>query len=152
MSETIKDEPIAFFKNNTEFQKCARDWQKKLLLADWLIRFELVPKPMYIGEEKTTRVLGVCKRIHANHEAFIQISHVDPKELNDESEIISKPIEELTLVHELLHCILNPIDYTEEQMCYETAYVELDGHTKVESLAKSLIMTKYNLTLDYFLK
>ena len=63
---------------------------------------------------------------------------------------VVRGIEELTLVHELLHCLLFPIDVNPNEADYQTLYMDLDNHRKIDQLAKSLLMVKYNLDFDYF--
>ena len=63
---------------------------------------------------------------------------------------ISEPcdfINENVLVHELLHCKYN---WLANESFYEGKYVDVMEHGLLEQMAKSLIMAKYDLILDYF--
>ena len=142
----MNDKPIEYFKNEKEFQKCAKEWQHKLFLDDWFIKFELVNKELYLDDtSKETTLFGYCNRVWENHEAVIKISHI-----KDMKGTVVRGIEELTLVHELLHCLLFPIDVNPNEADYQTLYMDLDNHRKIDQLAKSLLMVKYNIDFDYF--
>ena len=138
--------PIEFFKDNEEFQKCAREWQHKLFLDDWFIKFKLVYSELYLDNEEETEVYGYCTRNFENHEALIKIAH----KKNFKS-TVARPIEELTLVHELLHCFIFPLE-PKDGATYEQAYLGLAQHVKIDKLAKSFIMAKYNIDYNYFMR
>jgi len=141
----MKNKPIEYFQNDKEFQKCAKEWQHKLFLDDWFIKFELIEQEIY-ADDKESKLYGYCQRIWENHEAVIRISHV--KGTNG---IVTKGIEELTLIHELLHCKLFPLEVDEEHASYEASSLELQNHIHIEQLSKSLLMAKYNLDYNYFM-
>ena len=71
----MKNKPIEYFQNDKEFQKCAKEWQHKLFLDDWFIKFELVDGELYLDNEEETEVYGYCTRNFENHEALIRIAH-----------------------------------------------------------------------------
>ena len=141
----MKNKPIEYFQNDKEFQKCAKEWQHKLFLDDWFIKFELIEQEIY-ADDKESKLYGYCQRIWENHEAVIRISHV--KGTNG---IVTKGIEELTLIHELLHCKLFPLEVDDDHSSYEGLSLELQNHIHIEQLAKSLLMAKYNLDYNYFM-
>lgn len=138
--------PIEFFKDNKEFQKCAREWQHKLFLDDWFIKFELVYGELYLDNEEETEVYGYCTRNFENHEALIRIAHK-----KNFKGILTRSIEELTLVHELLHCFIFPLE-PKNEATYEQVYLGLSQHVKIDKLAKSFIMAKYNIDYNYFMR
>lgn len=142
----MKIKPIEYFNTDKEFQKCAKEWQHKLFLDDWFIKFELVEQELYLDEKKELSVFGYCDKNWENHEAIIRISH-----LKNTKGIVTKSIEELTLIHELLHCKLFPLESDTEKSSYEAVHLDLQNHVHIEQLAKSLLMTKYNLDYDYFM-
>lgn len=146
--------PIKRFKTDEEFKKCAKEWQKKLFLTDWFIKFSLADGGVKTkqGDELTVdddMILGLTKFSYVNKTAEIQIDN-------------TKDYAEVSLVHELLHLKEEYID---------TAYIE-DGsasldiestngvyirnifkrHQCMEQMAKSLIMTKYpSIDYDFFI-
>ena len=141
----MKNKPIEYFQNDKEFQKCAKDWQHKLFLDDWFIKFELIEQEIY-ADDKESKLFGYCQKVWENHEAIIRISHV-----KDNKGTVTKGIEELTLIHELLHCKLFPLEVDEERGTYEGLTLALQNHVNIEQLAKSLLMAKYNLDYNYFM-
>lgn len=62
-------------------------------------------------------------------------------------ERIIKYCAEQILVHELLHCKYNWIC---NENSYEGKYVDVMEHGLLEQMAKSLIMVKYGVGLEYF--
>lgn len=143
----MKNKPIEYFTSDKEFQKYAKDWQHKLFLDNWFIKFELVESELYLdNENKDVSLFGYCEKNWGNHEALIKISH-----LKNSKGVVTRSIEELTLVHELLHCLLFPIEVDSERATYEGLFLTLSNHTQIEQLAKSLLMTKYNLDYNYFM-
>jgi len=141
----MKNKPIEYFQNDKEFQKCAKEWQHKLFLDDWFIKFELIEQEIY-ADDKESKLFGYCQKVWENHEAIIRISHI-----KDNKGTVTKGIEELTLIHELLHCKLFPLEVDEEHSSYEGLTLALQNHVHIEQLAKSLLMAKYNLDYNYFM-
>lgn len=143
----MNNKPIEHFKNNKEFQACAKYWQHKLFLDDWFIKFELVDNELYMEDDTLHENLlfGICYKNHENHDALIQISNKESLQ-----GYCTRNIEELTLIHELLHCLIFPLGVDKEKSSYESVYMELDNHIKLEQISKSLLMAKYNLDYDYF--
>ena len=145
----MKNKPIEYFQTDKEFQKCAKEWQHKLFLDDWFIKFELVDQEIYAETDNSSseaKLFGYCQKIWENHEALIRISHI--KNLDG---AVTRGIEELTLIHELLHCKLFPLEVDEEHGTYEGLSLALQNHVNIEQLAKSLLMAKYNLDYNYFM-
>ena len=150
----MSKKPVKKFKTEEEFMACAKEWQKKLVLTDWFIRFSLADDGVKTkqGDELTVdddMILGLTKFSYINKNAEIQIDN-------------TKDCAELSLVHELLHLKEEYID---------TAYIE-DGttsleveagndtyirsifktHQCMEQMAKSLIMIKYpSIDYDFFI-
>ena len=150
----MSKKPVKKFKTEEEFMVCAKDWQNKLFLNDWFIKFSLANEGVKSekGEElllDDELILGLTKFSYINKNAEIQIDN-------------TKDCAELSLVHELLHLKEEYID---------TAYIE-DGttsleveagndtyirsifktHQCMEQMAKSLIMIKYpSIDYDFFI-
>lgn len=81
----------------------------------------------------------------ARKEELTSISGVlDKKYYGDR---IMKYCAEIILVHELLHCKMNWISNNDT---YEGKYFDTVEHALLEQMAKSLIMAKYNVGLEYF--
>lgn len=129
--------PIMKFTEET-LQKSLQWWQKKLFLNDWNIKAKLVPQQDIDG------CAGTNEFEFINKSSLIRIA-VIPDEAR--SEFITKVCDECTLVHELLHCKYN---WEEGSGLYEQMYVDTMEHQKLEQLAKTLIMVKYNLPFKWF--
>ena len=61
---------------------------------------------------------------------------------------MAKVCHEQTLVLELLHCKYNIIERSNE---YESKFLDDHQHMLLEQMAKSLIMAKYNIGLEWFI-
>lgn len=130
-------EPIMEFEDEKQAYLCMNEWKHRLFLDDWIIKIELLqPDDMpdmdghnsFVVERKSC-IVNICI----------------PN--NDIRGRIEKFCAEKTLVHELLHCKYNIV---EEDNTYEGVLVEIHQHTLLEQMAKSLIMAKYNLDLNWF--
>lgn len=143
MQSSKVTEPIREFKTNRQFQECAKWWKKKLLLESWLITFELRKEELH--KDDGSIIDGYCQFIFENKEAKIVIS-----DYNIEDTFL-KHCSELTLVHELLHLKTEylPQTYASEK---EEDIVDLLLHQSQETMAKTLIMAKYNIEYEWFLK
>ena len=129
------------FKSKKELNDCLKWWQEKLFLTDWIIRAKIVSPdefnsgPDVVGENTFDPTIK-C--------SIIRI--VDPKYYGDNN--VMKYCAEKTLVHELLHCKFN---WCSSNDTYESRYVDISEHSLIEQMAKSLIMTKYDLPFEYFI-
>lgn len=136
--------PIETFKSNEQFQKCCKEWQHKLFLDDWFIKFELTEEELHMEEDTLD---GMCEFNFNNKEAKIVI--FNGKYVSDDT--IMRQIGELTVIHELLHIkaeYLSDMDIVgkENETFHKYIY-----HQSIETMAKSLLMVKYNLDYDYFM-
>lgn len=133
-------EPIMEFKTQEEVDACLKEWQTRLFLDDWTIKVNLCPQhEMNLKDcsgENCFQMINKC--------AVIQL--VLPTD--DIKNRIQKVCHEKILIHELLHCKYNWIDFHEPTL--EEAYYDISEHALLEQMAKSLIMTKYNITYDWF--
>lgn len=131
-------EIIEVFKSKEELNKCLKWWQEKLFLTDWIIKARISEPCDFIKEE----CCGENEFDMVNKCCVIRI--LDPKYYGNR---IMKYCSEKVLVHELLHCKYN---WLANEGSYEGKYVDVMEHGLLEQMAKSLVMTKYNLNLDYF--
>lgn len=141
--------PINVFKNEEQFLACAKDWQHKLFLDNWNIEFKLTNDCLKTidNESGIENVLwGFNAFTFENSSAVITIYN---GKVLDTDNSVSKNMAELTLVHELLHIKFEYI--TEEDVVGNMPTIQQALlHQGVETMAKSLIMAKYNLDYDYF--
>lgn len=129
-------EPIKIFKNAKQLQECKDYWVEKLQLKDWVI-------VVGIGECKDEANHGENEIEWVGRSALITIER--RKDMDD---FICKQYEEIVLVHELLHCKI--MMYEKDVMNISEFHFMVNQHQLVEQMAKALIMTKYNLTFDWF--
>lgn len=130
--------PIEEFENEEQLQECLEWWQEKLFLTDWIIKVKMVSPDEFIEKD----CCGENEFDIVNRSCIIRILK---KEFYGER--VMKYCAEKTLVHELLHCRYNWLNPPETM---EGKYFDTIEHGLLEQMAKSLIMAKYNLTLDYF--
>ena len=93
---------------------------------------------LYIGES-----LDIYRRWHDEHIPQLRKNSHYNRELQND---FNKNGEE-NFSFEVLHCKYNWIANNDS---YEGKYVDVMEHSLLEQMAKSLIMTKYDLSLDYF--
>lgn len=130
--------PIIEFKNDIELKECLKYWQNILYLNDWIFSVGVVDDSEIPGNQ------GECKPDFVHGAAAINIArHTD-----DLRGRIVKVSQEVTLVHELLHCKYAWISNREPS--YEEVITETQEHALLEQMARSLIMVKYGLTPDWF--
>ena len=133
--------PIIKFNTNEELQSCLEWWQKRLGLQDWIIKGiitnELIRPKSASGENEFSIV---------NKMAAIRIRPYDAGTAKD---WIAKQPQELVLVHELLHCVIYETEYETTESIELVAY-NRQQHQLIDDMAKALIMTKYDIGLDYF--
>lgn len=141
--------PISVFKDEEQFLAYAKDWQHKLFLDNWNIEFRLTNDCLKVvdNESGIENILwGFNAYTFENSNAIITVFNGKTIESDDD---ISKNMAELTLVHELLHIKFEYI--SDEDVIGDLPKVHQSLlHQGVESMAKSLIMAKYNLDYDYF--
>lgn len=133
--------PIMEFDTEEELQKCIEEWKSVLFLQDWIIKGKLVDE---LCDDDGNEYAGHnCFQI-ANKCGLIQIVKAN----EDNKSRIVKYCAEATLVHELLHCKYNWTQKSSDSIEY--AYYDNLEHSLIEQMAKSLIMTKYNLPFEWF--
>lgn len=126
------------FNSKEELTACLKWWQEKLFLTDWIIKAKIC-EPCDFNDDGN---LGENSFDMVNKCCVIRI--LDKKYYGDR---IMKYCAEKVLVHELLHCKYN---WLSNDSSYEGKYVDVVEHGLLEQMAKSLIMAKYDLGLDYF--
>lgn len=126
------------FKSKEELSDCLKWWQDKLFLTDWIIKVKICEPCDFIDEGN----MGENSFDMVNKCCVIRI--LDKKYYGER---IIKYCAEKVLVHELLHCKYN---WIVNENSYEGKYVDVMEHGLLEQMAKSLIMAKYDFSLDYF--
>lgn len=130
--------PIEVFSSQDQIDECVKWWQEKLFLTNWIVKAKICSPDEFKGAER----IGENEFDMVNQSCVIRI--LKPEFYGER---IMRYCAEKVLVHELLHCKYNWI-YNESS--YEGKYVDTMEHGLLEQMAKSLIMAKYNLTLNYF--
>ena len=132
-------EPICIIKDKKELIELLKEWQHRLFLDDWIIKVAIVDK-----EELDEDLAGHNSFIFTNKSAMIKLAKIE----EEDNDRIAKCCMEYTLVHELLHCKMNLFSNLNSD--YESAYLEAHEHQLLDEMAKSLIMAKYNIDLNWF--
>lgn len=131
--------PIMEFTSIEQAYECLQYWQEKLFLQDWTIKLILAsPDDMNLQDVCGENIYQV-----ENHCCVIKI--LRPEYYGDR---ITKYCAELILIHELLHCLYNWLE--RDYNSIEVAYYDTLEHARLEQMAKSLFMVKYNLKFDWF--
>lgn len=141
MQSSKATEPIKKFASKKQFLDYAKWWQNKLLLNNWIIKFELIEKNI---DKDGVPVDGYCQFSVENCEAKIVISNVKT------ADGVATFSAELTIIHELLHL---KREYLQEGYAAggEETLSDVYIHQCQELMAKSLLMTKYNIDYKWFL-
>lgn len=134
------NEPVMTFHSNEELNDCLKWWKDRLYLHDWTIHACLADKVELDGEE----VAGSNTFKHSLMSSSILISTAQTGETKD---TVTKVCHELTLVHELLHLKMDVIVHPN---IYEGSYTEAMEHQNIEKFARSLLMAKYRLPIEWF--
>ena len=139
--------PIQVFESKEQFLACAKEWQEKLFLTDWFIKFSLTEEEL--KDDAGNLLWGFCQQGANENSAFITVYNKDDFSCgSEETKLWLKPCAELTLIHELLHL----------QFEYAEAITDEDNeilrehftHVALERMAKSLLMAKYDLNKQWF--
>ena len=116
-----------------------KEWKTRLFLDDWIIKvmFAKPDDPSMEGLQGNNSFVITLKT------AVIKIA--TPEVYGNDR--LMKYCVELTLVHELLHCKYN---WLVSEESYEGKYFDVMEHTLMEQMARSLIMAKYDIPLEWF--
>lgn len=132
--------PIIEFHTQEELDACLREWQRILFLDDWIITANFVEphemKNRNCAGENEFQPVNRCAAI-----CILKSEHWPPS-------AIAKQCQEVTLIHELLHCKFLLVE--NDRPSVEDAYYETAQHAMLEQMAKSLIMAKWGITFDWF--
>lgn len=145
MIEVVERRPIEVFESQEQLNECLKYWQEKLLLMDWIFKARLVG----VSEMDDPDDQGENTMIHGRKVALIKILKKDEIPKDSFVPRIIRQCDEQILIHEMLHVLYNWIDPVEDA-AYESVYMDAIEHQKLDDMAKTLIMVKYDLTLDYF--
>ena len=138
----VKEPKCNYYVDST-LQDSLEWWKKVLPLQNWCIKAVLTDEKL----EVDGRVVdGRNTREYLKCESFIEISTVEY------AGEYTKHCEELTLVHELLHCAMPLFCNDDDSATMRDAWVELLEHQRIDMLAKSLIMAKYGVGIEWFMK
>lgn len=133
-------QPIIIFKNQTQARDCLHKWRYRLSLSDWIIDIHL-----HYGDIVIAPAWGKSTIWRAIHVAEIHIPMPGPGQINP---FPQRYCQELILVHELLHIVLP--GYDADINTTEGFFYENEQHARLESIAKALIMAKYNVGRNWF--
>ena len=133
-------EPICKFESQEQLNEVLSYWQHVLHLDHWCIKAKLVDK---INGNDDIEVLGLNETDYVNCHSLISIATRD-------KEIVAKHCEELTLLHELLHCVFIAVENPEPSVS-DAVFMVIE-HQKVELLAKSLMMARYHVDIKWFMR
>lgn len=134
-------EPICKFENTEQLVEYLKYWQHVLHLDHWCIKAELVDK--IESDEDGLAIEGFNQTSYENCQAYISICTAD-------NNPVGKHCEELTLIHELLHCVFLATGNTEPAI-QDVVYMTTE-HQKVELMARAFIMARYGVDMKWFLK
>ena len=133
-------EPICEFENQQELDNVLHWWQEKLFLQDWIISAKIVSHNEFDLEDS-------CGENILTFESKTAVIHLLDMNLYPKDSPV-KYCQEKVLVHELLHCKYNFIQSTDS---YSERYLDCIEHQRLEEMAKTLIMAKYDIPLDWFI-
>ena len=132
-------QPKMVFKNLADMEECMEEWKEILMLHDWIIECRLVKELYNEGEE----CWGLNNHELVGRTSTISVRQYDPDKDNTS---VEKYCAEYILIHELLHLVY-PV-FTKDS--YEANYFGTMEHRKLDKMAQSFIMAKYNLKFNWF--
>lgn len=132
--------PIIIFENKQQALSCLKEWKTRLSLSDWIIDVHL-----HYNDPVIAPAWGKSTIWRAIHIAEIHIPMPRPGQINP---FPQKYCQELILVHELMHIKLP--GYEADPNTTEGFYYENEQHAILESVAKALIMARYDIGLEWF--
>lgn len=138
----VKEPKCNYYVDST-LQDSLEWWKKVLHLQNWCIKAVLTDEKLEVDGKA---VHGRNTTEYLKCESFIEISTVEY------AGEYTKHCEELTLVHELLHCAMPLFCNDDDSATMRDAWVELLEHQRIDMLAKSLIMAKYGVGIEWFVK
>lgn len=134
-----KMKPKNKFKDIDELLKYAEYYENILGLQSWNIKYSLD------NDLDNDNWAGQCETNFQGRKALITIR-------KDTDNFSFKTSHEETLIHELLHCKFQIIDFENTSNSIESRYFIEKEHQLLEDMAKAIYLAKYNLTLDCFME
>jgi len=125
--------PIKKYSTQSSLERDLKYYKNILGLDSWIITI----KQGVIESD----ILGNCKSNSQLKCAKITLQ----KDINSDEYISRSYYQELTLVHELLHCIMPLAD----NETYESMMLKEQQHTLIEDMAKAIVLARYNLPLSW---
>ena len=119
-----------------------RYWQHILNLDHWIIEADLVDEIKNPRGEDDRTTLGINMMTPESCYAQIAISKKEPP--------VGRKFDELTLVHELMHCVI--LLFGSEDETYMEGVASVYTEQQVELIARSLMKAKYSLEMEDFYK
>lgn len=132
--------PVMMFESFNHAMSLLRDWQNKMFLNDWIIHLKIIP---FTAPPLDGLYMGHSDADHVNNCAMIYLA--DQTTLPQDA--LMTLCDEKVLVHELLHLIYPTFVNAEE---FTSAYMDTEEHRKLEKMAKTLILAKYDLPREWF--
>ncbi len=143
----IKGKPIEVFQSQEQLKECLKWWQDKLCMNDWILSASVKS----VDEMDCKDDQGENLMIHSRKVAEIRILKKTDMPDDSVAKRFLRHCDEQILVHELLHCLYDWMD-PGNNPSYEAVYTDEIEHQKLDQMAKTLIMVKYDLPLSYFAK
>ena len=136
--------PVMVIQDQEQLDNLLTEWKSRLGLGDWFITAELCnPEDMSDGNNN----LAENHFVWENKTSHILIARQTEK-YREESKV--KVCDEKSLVHELLHCLLNFTFLTETGDNYSEIVRDKLEHQTLDQLARGFIMTKYGLPFEWW--
>lgn len=140
----MNKEPICVCDEKT-LVALLKEWQTRLFLDDWTIKIQFAENEEDLVDSEGKYLVGNNEFEYTNKCSKITIARLTEEEAY--KKCITKLCVEHTIVHELLHLKMNLLDPPESM---EGVYYEMQDHSLLEQLAKSLIMAKYNIPFEWY--
>lgn len=126
--------PINKFWDLAQLEECAKYYIELLGLQDWAIVFR-------ISDDLDENLAGCNDYVFENKSSLITL-----RKTIQENKFFTI-IQELTLIHELLHCKY-PISFINK--VYESRIVADLQHQLLDDMARAIFKARFNLTNEYF--
>lgn len=138
------NEPIIEFKDEVQAYECLKEWQSRLFLDDWIIKIDID-----VDFSNKEFKQACIEKNHVHKTALISFEKLGSRDCYvGECTKLQKWCSEKTLVHELLHILF---DFDKIGTSIETNEFNDSQHQKLEFMARSLIMAKYNIPHKWFM-
>lgn len=132
--------PIIIFKNQQQAYDCLFYWAEILNLQSWIIDIKLDHDAPCIAPN-----WGSSSIWRAMHIAEISIPMPKRGQINP---FPQKYCQEEIMIHELCHILLPGHEANTDTT--EGDFYEKEQHARLETVAKALVMARYNLSIEWF--